>query len=645
MPTTPKLVASRTSRHFGDGDDKSNALPPAPPPRRALELVKEEVHRALQAFSTRPIKGFADPPLPSDLLRPFDVCDDARVTYPEFQAGLRGLGLGLTARETESLAREVDTDDTGLVDRKKFEQAAIEEWGRDPGVVAEFPSSTSRSQRVRPVKGQLLSKNGTPRRTDQRAETRSGHDVRQNEFHDDTARNVTWDKAAFSDRPRFVVSSSAALPVVVEEHSSSMFSSRNFHSNVVNDHGDSGGEGILPGKGALVAGNPVKREQRTSPVLCETPGKDVISRSEARRGILRSTTMSFNQWHQITQRGAVADGAEASGTKGVCCRAMRSLAANDKVKIASANRRSFQKGLQSLSTLRSLLLRRCLGEKVNHHPLRQKAADGCRDPGHHPRQLQCNRHCDEGVASRMVDDEGKYLRRDDVDRGRKHFRQQSVRSSSAPAYSGTLRGRGRLDEFSGRYSYNEDASSLTLELNRLRADTARAEKTLRLRSRGDLVGLRRAFSRADPSGSGVISSLEMERSILQRFEAGLGSRETRALAAKYRRNFGSRSMVNYDHLVDDLEAVGVSAEFVGRAATGRELSHRRKAKCSHAATMSSHRTHERGHRNVAHGDPPVEESQLVRRSRAKALALLNRHGIGSIDRVFGHLDPGRVYSM
>lgn len=622
MSTTPERVAPRTPQHFGDG--KNNASPPAPPPRRVLELVKEEVHRALQAFSTRPLKGFADPPLPSDLLRPFDVCNDARVTYPEFQAGLRGLGLGLTARQTESLAREVDTDDTGLVDRKKFEKAAIEEWGRDPGVVAKLPSPPSRYQRGRSVKGQLVSKNGTPRRTGQRAERWSGHDVRQSGFHV-TDRNVTRDKADFSDRPRFVMSSSAAPPVVMEEHGSSICSSRNCHPRVVNDHGDSGGEEILPGKGALVEGSPVKREHRLPPAPFETQGNGVTSRSKARRGTSRSTTMPFNRWHQITQRGAAADGTEASVTKDVYCRAMRFPAANDTVKNGSGNKRSFRAGLQSLSTLRSLLLRRCLGDEVNDHPLRQKVADGCRDPGHHPHQSQCNQDYDEHVTSRReVGDKRK-------DRGRKHFRQQFVRSASAPAYSGTLRGRGRSDELSGRCTYNEDA---------LRADVARAEKTLRLRCREDLVGLRTAFSRADPSRSGVISSLEMERSILRRFEAGLGSKEARALATKFRRNFGSRSMVNYDNLVDDLEAVDI-----GRVVTGRELPYRSKVKCSPEATMASHRTNERGHRNVSHDDPPVEESQLMRRSRAKALALLNQHGIESINRVFGHLDPGRTCSV
>lgn len=614
MSTALERVASCTPQHFDDGEN--NASPPAPPPRRVLELVKEEVHRALQAFSTRPIKGFADPPLPSDLLRPFDVCNDARVTYPEFQAGLRGLGIGLTTRQTESLAREVDTDDTGLVDRKTFEKAAIDEWGRDPGVVAKFPSPPSRYQRGRSVKGQLVSKNGTPRNTGQRVERRSGHNVKQKDFHD-TDRTVRWDKAGFPDRPRFVMSSSAAPPVVMEEHGSFICSNRNSHSRVVNDHGDGGGGIMFPGKGSLVEGSQVKREIH---------GKDAISTSKARRGTSRNTTMSFNQW----QRGAVTDRTEASVTKDAYCRALRSPTANDTVKIANGNKRSFQEGLQSLSTLRSLLLRRCLGDETNDHPLRQKETDGCHDPGHHPLQPQCNQDYDERVTSRVADEIRK-------DRGRRHFRQHYVRSSSAPAHSGALQGRGRSDELSGRYSYNEDA---------LKPDVARAEKTLRLRSRDDLVGLRRAFSRADPSRSGVISSLEMERSILRRFEAGLGSKEARALASKHHRKFGIRSMVNYDHLVNDLEAVGVSEEFIGRAATGRELPNRSKVKYSPEATMASHRTHERGrHRHVAHSDPPVEESQLVRRSRAKALALLNRHGTASINRVFGHLDPGRARSV
>ncbi|CAM9484556.1 unnamed protein product, partial [Sphacelaria rigidula] len=70
--------------------------------------------------------------VPSDLLRPFDATKDGRVSYSDFEAGLRGLGvLDLTHQEAELLARDVDDSGTGLVQRSKFEAAAMKDWGRD----------------------------------------------------------------------------------------------------------------------------------------------------------------------------------------------------------------------------------------------------------------------------------------------------------------------------------------------------------------------------------------------------------------------------------------------------------------------------------------------------------------------------------
>ncbi|CAM9156658.1 unnamed protein product, partial [Pylaiella littoralis] len=51
----------------------------------------------------------------------------------EFKAGVLGLGVGLTGQEAELLARAVDGEDTGLVDRGRFEAAATQDWGRSSG--------------------------------------------------------------------------------------------------------------------------------------------------------------------------------------------------------------------------------------------------------------------------------------------------------------------------------------------------------------------------------------------------------------------------------------------------------------------------------------------------------------------------------
>ncbi|CAM9572781.1 unnamed protein product, partial [Choristocarpus tenellus] len=106
--------------------------PSLPPPPRALELVKEEVCRALRHFSSHPLKGCPSPPLPSDLLHQFDIARDGKVTYGDFKAGLKGLGLGLTMTEEDQLAGDFDEGGIGLVDREKFEHMASLDLTRDP---------------------------------------------------------------------------------------------------------------------------------------------------------------------------------------------------------------------------------------------------------------------------------------------------------------------------------------------------------------------------------------------------------------------------------------------------------------------------------------------------------------------------------
>lgn len=167
------------------------------------------------------------------------------------------------------------------------------------------------------------------------------------------------------------------------------------------------------------------------------------------------------------------------------------------------------------------------------------------------------------------------------------------------------------------------------------------------------------MSRADPSGSGVISQREMERVFLRRFGSGFSDDEARGLAARYGKKISGRAMVDYGRLFDSLEAK--EAGLCGEAALQREQpSNEKREKHAGSATprailpapagsRSSNRqtgcarTMKKGDGDGSVREAPPEESQLARRARAKTLALLDLHGTRSVDKVFGLIDPGERF--
>ena len=596
VPATPTGSPSPRERDEGCSDS------PPPPPRRALELVKEGVHRALQAFSTRPPKGFAHPPRPSDLLRPFDGCEDGRVTYQEFQAGLRGLGLGLTANESESLARGVDSDDTGLVDRKKFESEAIKEWGRE-SVELQFLSAARKSG---PVDG-CLGKENAPE---------AGQRARRNE-------NLEQHKRQNTSR-------------VSGKHS-------------WRTHDGDRGAKVFPGQGQTATGDIFAQERQLPPSPFEIRGK-ANTRGGA-KGRSRTPTVSSDQWQQMARRRGI-DGAGPPVSGDSNGRTTRSRADYTYRDDTRGSVRVSRQDYRSLNTLRSLLGRDGFNDEgihdcLNRTDLTNQTPD-LRRRGDDLHRLQCHHH---GECNATLSGAGtgniKERRRNTSFNGEHDL----TRPSSAPTGTGNLKGRG----IGASAIYVKNASKLASAHDRSQAYAARAEKTLRLRSRGDLVGLRKAFSRADLSGSGLLTPMEMERSILRRFGAGLGAREARALAARYRKEYRGHSMVDYGRLLDNLEVV--EAGSIERAVE-REQPLRRKSKANNPETIgvampSAAGSRPRRDSNMRHskrvhdtagsvlvGKYPTEESQLVRRARAKALALLERSGTRGIDQVFGLIDSG-----
>ena len=215
---------------------------------------------------------------------------------------------------------------------------------------------------------------------------------------------------------------------------------------------------------------------------------------------------------------------------------------------------------------------------------------------------------------------------------------------------------GRRTSAAARDAADDASTPLHGLCERAHKHAGRAESILRVRSRGDLVGLRRALSKADPSASGVISQREMERVILRRFGSGFSDDEARGLAARYGKEISGRVMVDYGRLFDSLEAK--EAGLCGEAALRREKPmHKKREKHAGSSTpreilpapAGSRSTNRRtGCERIVHegdGDgsvrePPPEESQLARRARAKTLALLDLHGTRNVDHVFGLIDTG-----
>ncbi|CAM9457097.1 unnamed protein product [Ectocarpus sp. 12 AP-2014] len=655
-----------------------SAPPPVPPPR-ALELVKEEVHRALKAFSTQPVKGKPKAPLPSDLLRPFDVSKDGRVTYREFRTGILGLGIGLTAHEAEALAQVVDREGTGLIDRGHFEAAATRDWGsggRDGGWQGRPTSAPGR------VPGAV-------------AEPQTG--------------SGAWHSPG----------EHASHPQVDD-------------GSVVRDgeKGCAGGEVLPPPPTPSGAPQPLRQWSRS-----KTTG-----RPSRHRG---PSTLSFDCWQQNINRrndsGNAADAVVANTPASTGSGSGRSEGnvnghreysrdtstsaspaaagpkrSNSDYNAHDNNQQPSQKYLQSLQTLRSLLQRDGVFDEVKSTPIadetnksnRRSLSFGTEIRGRRRErrrqeqsQHQAGSRPSGGGGGGSGGSDGK--RRVDLSRvEHRRSRGEDCRVDSPPPSDGAgANGGGRQQQqqrraggaaSTGKTNVVVSDTEAPDHLARARAVAARAESILRLRSRGDLVGLRRAVSKADPSASGVISRREMERVILRRFGTGLEEDEARHLAARYRKDFNGRSMVDYGRLFDNLEVQegglfgrGVTSSpgpstssgrgcwedqqhsssrdggggtrarsaSLSAAGEGRRRGSRPMRAAAGARTRHSQRRYWRrgvpdaADDNLVRGGAPAEASQLVRRARAKTLALLDRHGTPSVDCVFGLVDQAHTQTV
>lgn len=656
--------------HRGPG----TASPPSPslsPPPRALELVKKEVHRALQAFSTRAIKGASEPHRPSDLLRPFDATKDGRVSYSDFEAGLRGLGvLGLTHQEAELLARDVDDSGTGLVQRSKFETAAMKDWGRDTSSIRGQYSGDEHQQLAFPARdvrrGSL--------ETEAIGKTES-HAVARGTRSPRTSRGDENSQKDLCERP------SPALPQPPPPPPPS--------------------SSPPPPPPSLPPSPPSPPPRATR----RTPTSKHQHLPGGRPG---GPTVSFEDWHRLAwnrrnksnidlasnSSGGSAQSAAAALDIDRCPyqRGQNTPGRGHQTSYSKAQkRRSSYPGYNArlshhhrhphpLQTLRLLLERDGFDSTAGRTEWRPTSAGGGyqqsgQDQGHRPRPKRSRNEGRNGgerrvggssctgsgtVNTRIAGLEG--VGGGEQDRGRRLYREErrpSNRSGPfcAPAGNRTYPAAGRSWRKSQRRhfkaAWNQDSTREESE-----AHATRAESILRARSRGDLVGLRRALSKADPSGSGVISQREMERVILRRFGAGLGASEAKELSSRYRSELNGRSMVDFGRLVDALEDSGEGdvTPAVGEGANCQELEHshieNRQEKGGNRRTRlrqgavgidqarRSRVDHDSSRDREGGSDGPPEQSQLMRRARSKTLAVLENHGYRSLDSVLQSIDPG-----
>eukprot|EP00752_Nemacystus_decipiens_P001380 g1367.t1 len=654
-----------------------SSFPPAPPPR-ALELVKEEVHRALEAFSTRPLKGEPSAPRPSDLLRPFDVSKDGRVTYRELQAGILGLGIGLTNHEARALARAVDREQSGLIDREKFEAAASQDWGNGG---REIQGMTSAPARLAAESESFGSEDASPlpsacenraralggREEQQREEASRNRSINANCARADEKENA--DNEERGEQPPPPPPPPSERPKLLPQASRSDLATTNSRER----------------SPATVSFDYWQRNRTTTR---ETGSED--------NGIEASAAAALTATGPNTTRdGNINDACETP--KYTNNRSSNGHNDNDKRSLS-------QKRANSLNTLRSLLREDGVfdyADKVDSGHYHRRSSFGSESGGWKRRdrrpqqeeQNQSQRSHEDQMEFKSARGRGGGDRRDNS--GKAQHRRARDESGLASAHGGRRR--------QGTHGTGGDQAR-SADLERRQAIATRAESILRLRSRGDLVGLRRAMSKADPSASGVVSQREMERVVLRRFGTGLGSDEASELAARYRKEFNGRSMVDYDRLLDslDVKEAGLFDQAVAAASSSpstvpcsgrglergrgggqrqqpqqqqqRFLSREREEERARPASMaavegsrrrgsswappaagartrySQRRYSRRGVPGFATDDLvgqkiPAEDSQLVRRARAKTLALLDRYGTRSVDCVFGLVDPGQTHSV
>ncbi|CAM9543969.1 unnamed protein product [Scytosiphon promiscuus] len=665
----------------------ATATPPAPPPR-ALELVKEEVHRALEAFSTRPLKGQPNAPLPSDLLRPFDVSKDGLVTYGEFQTGILGLGIGLTARDAEALARTVDEEGTGLVDRGKFEAKMTKDWERS-GDGEEIGSAAGLAplpaagvdRAVRDDEQALRLRDGC---ANQHAASACPQQQQQQAGHQRQSKGGT---GVCSDQTRFF-SGEEVLPPPPQ---SPCMSKPRRRDSVPKATMKSSGAGVSP---AVSFGHWQRHRMAAKKGDSSESGSDVVAATISIPGGTKNSSSSTRNRRKgraeklgSTKTTTSRNNLHPSMTHLGSLNTLRSLLLRDRVFDVEATASADQPDdgdpyplpVHDTSERESRDRRRQEGDQDQHQhqTLRRKEAD-FRSSDESGGGRGCRRRADSGVA--MHENLLQVLRRD------------------ASSSSSTLEGAPVRRNAGGRRRGSE-RTDVGQNFERGRTIAARAETILHMRSRGDLVGLRRAMSKADPSASGVVSQREMERVVLRRFGAGLGDDEARELAARYRRDFNGRSMVDYGRLFDSLEAN--EAGLFGRATPspsspslysgrgrgwGRRRENQQQQRISSGNSQGRRRARSpslevaRGGRRRGSslmpaaagarnrysqrrysrrgvpacdvdaegwmgGNVPAEESQLVRRARAKTLALLENHGTRSFESIFRLVDPAHTQTV
>lgn len=660
----------------------STAAPPAPPPR-ALELVKEEVHRALEAFSTRPLKGQPGAPLPSDLLRPFDVSKDGLVTYREFQTGILGLGIGLTAKEAQALARTVDEDGAGLVDRGKFEAEMTREWGRSGDCDKVTSAADMATLSTVGADGATCGGEDALRSHIGCANQQGSFSRAEEEQHQDRRQPKSKNGTGTRDRRARFFSGEAPLPPPPQ---SSMMSKP-------------------------LRADPTPETTTNTSSGCSPP---VVSfdhwqqhRMTARKGDSGDNASDVSARTTPISGGTNASIGAISRCKGRGEKSRSAKTANDESDLHPSLRH-----LNSLNTLRSILQQdgvsddevtamgnRTNGDRERWDRRRQEHNQNQNRPQRFQKKetyFRSSGNGDGGGEGRRRGGSGPVVHDNLLEVPRRDASSSSLAPRGA-SIGCNVGGRRRVNDQTGSCNPAHMTAKVQQDLERGRAIAARAESILRTRSRGDLVGLRRAVSKADPSASGVVSQREMERVVLRRFGAGLENDEARELAARYRRDFNGRSMVDYGRLFDSLEAK--EAGILGRAMpsstsspssySGRGRGWERRREGQQQQLLSSRNSEARkraqpakmevvrgGRRRGSSSMPPAagvrnrysqrrysrrgvpafdndaddwagrnipaEESQLVRRARAKTLALLDHHGTRSFDSVFRVVDPGTL---
>lgn len=639
--TVSKAAAGSPTRY--DSPCYARGAAPLSPPPRALELVKEEVHRALQAFSTRPLKGQTHPPPPRALLKPYDVTRDGRITYPEFRAGLRGLGIGLTAGEAEALARDVDSGDTGLVDREQFEAAATEGWGREAAVVEE--SSSGAEHRNGGNETAVYDRGdaplgGTPPRDRKIGPCQGGQQPVEPRHADDFYIRAGKFRGDGQHGRSRAVTDSGGKVWKTSRGGGSQYARGDESSKARIVYGREDGMEVNPHAGAQGQELPPPPPPTAAQ---KVPGASSNSHATATRKS-RNSAVSFEQWHRRMTSGGGRDdgGGHAAKVK------VPAHSSVDGCGKPNGRARESRERADSLNTLRSLLQ----GESPEGEPTVNGTVNGNRCQWFESRDggNRNGMHRQQHKRSSRQEEGGHDVGRCEVNSDGERRVAGKGDSLGAGQYASAT-----VLNVAGDASASAAVSAQQLEREQKHA--GRAESILTLRSKGDLVGLRRAISKADPSASGVISQREMERVILRRFGAGFSDDESKGLAARYCKEVNGRAMVDYERLCDSLEAK--EAGLCGAATMRWEqpsTKMREKHACSSTtpsrlmpaaagARKSSRRmgctgTVHEGDGEGSFFDARPEESQLARRARAKTLALLDQHGTRSVDQVFGILDPG-----